>query len=92
MLEKHLEILREQKSVTSDAVEKTMLEGATLIDYLRETNARNELGATNSNSENPPLVSQTSVSKQVQNSHLHLEGKWSGDFCLYEWSCCQLEF
>jgi triple functional domain protein len=35
-LDKHLDVLNEQKSVTSDAVEKTMNEGQSLVDYLKD--------------------------------------------------------
>ena len=40
-IEKHLEVLNEQKTVTSDAVDKTVNEGDSLLDYLRELNAKN---------------------------------------------------
>ncbi len=38
LIEKHLEILNEQKNVTSEAVQKTVDEGGTLLDYLKGAN------------------------------------------------------
>ncbi|RMZ94451.1 Triple functional domain [Brachionus plicatilis] len=37
-LEKHLEVLGEQKTVTNDAVDKTLAEGDSLLSYLSENN------------------------------------------------------
>ena len=37
-LEKHLEVLNEQKTVTCDAVDKTLTEGDSLLNYLNENN------------------------------------------------------
>jgi len=62
LFEKHLEILNEQKSVTSDAIDKTILEGDALIDYLKEMGSKNEESnnASNNNS-------------NKQNSHAYLD-------------------
>lgn len=62
MFEKHLEILNEQKSVTSDAIDKTIMEGDALLEYLKETNAKTDENNTNQNS-----------AKQQQNSYGYLE-------------------
>lgn len=66
LLEKHLDILNEQKSVTSDAIDKTLVEGEALLDYLREITNKPEQNGE----------SQSSNSKQpYSNSYLHLDGK-----------------
>lgn len=64
-LEKHLEVINEQKSVTSDAVDKTLMEGDSLLEYLREINTKNEPQLTNENN-------QSNASKQ-SNSYQHME-------------------
>ena len=66
-LEKHLEILNEQKSVTSDAIEKTMVEGQSLLEYLKEIN--------NTKSEQNKDTNENNFKQQYSNSYLHLEGK-----------------
>lgn len=63
-LEKHLEVLNEQKSVTLDAVEKTLSEGDGLLTYLREINKQTaNPDEGNSNQETAPKSS----------SYAHLE-------------------
>jgi len=66
-LEKHLEILNEQKSVTSDAIDKTMNEGQNLLDYLKEINSLK--------TEQTSDLNGNSFKQQFSNSYLHLEGK-----------------
>ena len=68
LLEKHLEILNEQKTVTSDAIDKTMIEGDSLLDYLKEIGSKND-----QNNDNPSGASNSY--KQHSNSYVHLEGK-----------------
>ncbi len=65
-LEKHLEILNEQKSVTSDAIDKTMVEGQNLLEYLKEIN--------NTITEQGKDSNGNSHKQQFSNSYLHLEG------------------
>lgn len=50
LFEKHLEILNEQKSVTSDAIDKTILEGDALLEYLKEINSKNDEATNKQNS------------------------------------------
>lgn len=71
LLEKHLEILNEQKSVTSDAVDKTVMEGDTLLEYLKEVS-----GKINNNNESTASDNNNSQNKQQQysNSYMHLDG------------------
>jgi hypothetical protein len=61
LYEKHLEILNEQKSVTSDAMEKTILEGDALLEYLKEAQSKSEEPSQSNNTNNK------------QNSHAYLE-------------------
>jgi hypothetical protein len=61
LYEKHLEILNEQKSVTSDAMEKTILEGDALLEYLKEAQSKIEEPSQSNNTNNK------------QNSHAYLE-------------------
>ena len=72
-LEKHLEILNEQKSVTSDAIDKTMIEGQNLLDYLKEINA-NKNEQSNNNNNNGNSNGDATSKQQYSNSYLHLEG------------------
>ena len=65
LFEKHLEILNEQKSVTSDAIDKTMLEGDTLLDYLKEINPKGEPNVAGGD---------TNKTEKQSNSYVHLEG------------------
>ena len=69
LFEKHLEILNEQKSVTSDAIEKTILEGDALLDYLKENGG--------AKTDDPLAIQQQQQpngnGKQPPNSHAYLE-------------------
>jgi hypothetical protein len=56
LLEKHLEILNEQKNVTSDAVEKTCMEGDSLLDYLKEICAKLDQPTSGSNENGKLLI------------------------------------
>ena len=68
LMEKHLEILDEQRSVTSDAVDKTLCEGEALLVHLKETSAKNNAAAAEH--ANGP-------EKQHSNSYVHMDGKQS---------------
>ena len=79
-LEKHLDMLNEQKNVTSDAIEKTLAEGDTLLDYLREIKTPSSSSSTsNSNNNNNSMTATETAngdnpsSKQQSNSYLHLD-------------------
>jgi hypothetical protein len=67
LFEKHLEILNEQKTVTGDAIEKTLLEGNALLEHLKEVNVK-----TDGNNPNDSIGS-GKVDKH-SNSYIHLEG------------------
>jgi len=62
--------LNEQKSVTGDAIDKTMLEGEALLEYLKEFNAK---GNEQNSSHNDSANSVNKIEKQ-SNSFIHLEG------------------
>ena len=81
-LDKHIEILNEQRNVTSDAIDKTLSEGDSLLSYLKEISST-KLNESNSNLNNDPNATQSTINinsngKQTQysNSYLHLEGKF----------------
>lgn len=73
-LEKHLDVLNEQKSVTLDAVEKTLDEGGALLAYLKEVNKHQQPSANtddlnNSNQDSPA----NNTANNKPNSYAHLE-------------------
>jgi hypothetical protein len=75
-LEKHVEVLNEQKSVTFDAFEKTMTEGDALLSYLHElSNNTNHSHNNNNNkqSEQEQKNSATPNSTTKSTSYTHLE-------------------
>ena len=64
LLEKHLEILNEQKQVTNDAVEKTKNEGESLLNYLKEVSSSEALNQQQQ---------QLSLQQNHHNSYIHIE-------------------
>ncbi len=66
LFEKHLEILNEQKSVTRDAIDKTMLEGDALLEYLKEF--------TTKSNDQSDSVNSLNKNEKPSNSYIHLEG------------------
>lgn len=71
-IEKHLEVLNEQKTVTNDAVDKTLVEGDNLLVYLKEVNNKPE--QANNDQQTGDSASATNGSSKQSNSYLHLEG------------------
>lgn len=67
LFEKHLEILNEQKTVTGDAIEKTMLEGNALLEHLKEVNVKTD-------GNNPNDSTGSGKTDKQSNSYIHLEG------------------
>lgn len=67
LFEKHLEILNEQKTVTGDAIEKTMLEGNALLEHLKEVNVKTD-------GNNPNESTGSAKADKQSNSYIHLEG------------------
>lgn len=67
-LEKHLEVLNEQRTVTKEAVEKTCTEGQSLLDYLRELNVR-----VNSEQSESAATAQSNYKQSYLNSYNHIE-------------------
>ena len=73
LFEKHLEILNEQKTVTGDAIQKTMLEGDALLEHLKEINPKSQ----DQNTTNDSNIS--GKSEKQSNSQVHLESNYR--FC-----------
>ncbi len=72
LIDKHLEILNEQKNVTSEAVQKTIDEGGNLLEYLKEQTFRQSSTSTAAH-----LAEQAGANnehKQHSNSYNHFEG------------------
>jgi hypothetical protein len=66
LFEKHLEILVEQKQVTTEAVEKTKNEGESLLNYLKEISSSDALNQQQQNQ-------QQNQASNHQNSFIHIE-------------------
>ena len=64
LIEKHLDIINEQKQVTNDAVEKTKNEGESLLNYLKEISSSEAL---------QPASIQQQASSNHQNSFIQIE-------------------
>ncbi len=69
-LEKHLEVITEQKTVTSDAVDKTVNEGQSLLDYLRELNVKNNEQVNENGQVNPNAGN---YKQSYSNSYNHID-------------------
>lgn len=73
-LEKHLDVLNEQKSVTLDAVEKTLLEGDSLLAYLREVGKQQQHQQQQQpSSDETGSQQQQDAPAQKSSSYVHLE-------------------
>jgi hypothetical protein len=71
-----LDVLTEQRTVTSDAVDKTVNEGQALLDYLRELNGKNAEESLNSTTTSTAASAAAAASfkQSYSNSLSHIEG------------------